>query len=72
MATISRYSKDTLKNQVWETCIIEDNNVFKMYETHLRRDKFKVIKEVEKIISKEEADQYKEKNKEFHIETYKT
>jgi hypothetical protein len=43
-----------------------------MYETHLRRDKFKVIKEVEKIISKEEADQYKEKNKEFHIETYKT
>ena len=70
MATTSRYSKDTLKNQVWETSIVEENGTFTIYETHLRRDCFRVIKEVEKVISKEEAEQYKEKNKDFLIETY--
>jgi len=72
MATIHRYSKDTIKNQVWETCIIENETSIVLSEIHLRRDNFKVIKEVEKEITKQEAENYKEKNKQWHIETYKT
>ena len=71
MATIHRYSKDTIKNQVWETCIIENETNIVLSEIHLRRDNFKVIKEVEKEITKQEAENYKEKNKQWHIETYK-
>ena len=72
METIHRYSKDTIKNQVWETCIIENENNIILSEIHLRRDNFKVIKEVKKQISQQEAEIYKEKNKRWHIETYKT
>ena len=72
MATIHRYSKDTIKNQVWETCIIENETNIVLSEIHLRRDNCKVIKEVEKEITKQEAEKYKEKNKQWHIETYKT
>ena len=70
MEIIHRYSKDTIKNQVWETCIIENENNIILLEIHLRRDNFKVIKEVEKQITKQEAEFYKEKNKKWHIETY--
>jgi len=72
MEIIHRYSKDTIKNQVWETCIIENENNIILSEIHLRRDNFKVIKEVKKQISQQEAEIYKEKNKRWHIETYKT
>ena len=72
METIHRYSKDTIKNQVWETCIIENENNIILSEIHLRMDNFKVIKEVEKQITQQEAENYKEKNKQWHIETYKT
>jgi hypothetical protein len=71
MATVSRYSKDTIRNQVWESSITEDNGVYILHEVHLRNDVDKVIKEVEKVITEEEAIVYKEKNKEWHIETYK-
>ena len=70
METIHRYSKDTIKNQVWETCIIENENNIILSEIHLRMDNFKVIKEVEKQITQQEAENYKEKNKQWHIETY--
>jgi len=70
MEIIHRYSKDTIKNQVWETCIIENENNIILLEIHLRRDNFKVIKEIEKQITKQDAEIYKEKNKKWHIETY--
>ena len=72
MATIHRYSKDTIKNQVWETCIIENENNITLSEIHLRRDNCKVIKEVVKQITQVEAENYKERNKQWHIETYNT
>lgn len=70
MGTIHRYSKDTIKNQVWEIFITEKKNKIIFTEIHFRKDTFKVIKEVEKEITQEEAAIYKEKNKEWHIETY--
>lgn len=72
MQTIYRYSRDTIKKQVWENCIIESEDKIMLSEIHLRRDNCEVIKQVEKEISKEESDRYKEKNKQFLIEVYKS
>ena len=72
MATIHRYSKDTIKNQVWEICIIESENTITLSEMHFRKNTHKVIKEVVKQITKKDAENYKEKNKNWHVETYTT
>lgn len=70
MQTIHRYSKDTIKGQVWETSIRESENSIILSEIHIRRSGFDIIKEVEKEITKDQAEAYKEKNKKWHIETY--
>ncbi len=72
MATIHRYLKSTIKNQVWEISIIEDSDSIMLYETHFRKDNSKIIKEVKKALTKEVAEAYKESNKYFHVETYET
>jgi hypothetical protein len=72
MKTIHRYSRDTIKNQVWEACIIEDGDSITLSQTHWRVDNCRVIAEVTKQISVAEAEDYKDRHKEWHIETYKT
>ena len=70
METIYRYSKDTIKKQVWETCIIESENTIILSEIHMRTDNCEIIKQIEKEITKEYAENYKEKNKNYIIEIY--
>lgn len=70
--TVYRYIKDTIKNQQWELQITEDGNSFELWEQHSRTDKNRIIKEVRKQISKEEAETYKTKNKDFLIDYYTT
>ena len=72
MKKIYRYSRDTIKNQVWENCIIESEGKIILSEIHLRRDNCEVIKQVEKYISKEESEMYKEKNKNWLVEVYQS
>lgn len=72
MKKIYRYSRDTIKNQVWENCIIESEGEIILSEIHLRRDNCEVIKQVEKYISKEESEMYKEKNKNWLVEVYQS
>lgn len=71
MALVTRFMKDTLKGQTrWELQIIETETEIKLWEGHLIRDTGDIIKEVEKTISKDFADKYKEKNKAYIIEIY--
>ena len=72
METIYRYSRDTIKKQVWENCIIESENKIILSEIHMRTDNCEIIKQIEKEITKKESDIYKEKNKQYLIETYQT
>jgi site-specific DNA-cytosine methylase len=61
MGTIHRYSKDTIRKQVWETCIIENEDKIILSEIHMRTDNGEIIKQIEKEITNEEAGIYKEK-----------
>ncbi len=70
MKKVFRFSKDTIKNQVWESSVIFSNNNVMLYESHIRTDSFKTIKEFEKELTEEEAREYITLNKEFLIEKY--
>lgn len=70
MATIYRYSKDTIKGQVWESSLVIDKESIVLHETHERLNPYKIIKDVTKTLTQEEAFLYQEKNKEHLIETY--
>jgi hypothetical protein len=68
--TVHRYSKDTIKGQVWETTITDHGDKIVLCEIHSRLKTSKVIKEVEKVISRREAEEYKINNSQWLIESY--
>lgn len=71
MPTINRYIKDTIKSCHWETQITEnEDGTFELWKGYFRKDSADLIKEEKEVLTKEQAEQYKEKNKEDLIETY--
>lgn len=73
MKTIYRYTKDTIRNQEWETIITDNNDgTYDFDEIHLRRDYYKVIKQISKKVNKDFVERYMKENQKYLIEEYKT
>lgn len=70
MKKVYRFSKDTIKKQVWESSIIFSDDSIILYESHIRTDTFKTIKEIKKYITEEQAQEYINVNNIYLIEKY--
>ena len=70
MTTIYRFSKDTIRNQILESSVTYSDSKIILSESHIRTDSFKTIKEFEKELTDEEAQQYISINKDYLIEKY--
>jgi hypothetical protein len=70
--TTHRYQQDTISGQVWETSITDNGCDITLIATHMARDTGKVIKQVQKIITRTELVIYQSKNQIFHLETYES
>lgn len=68
--TIYRYNKPTLKHQIWDISIIEDNKTGEVLfsELHWVTKNVRIIKDVERLITQKQADAYKVKNAEHFVE----
>lgn len=70
MKTIHRYQKDTIRNQVWETSIIVEDEKITMTKIHFRKDNYNVLKEVSETIKENKMKCFMDKNSLYHIESY--
>jgi hypothetical protein len=68
--TTYRYTRDTIRNQMWENSIIETEGKIILSEIHMKKDDGEIIKEIEKELTPEQSQKYKEKNKMWLIEIY--
>ncbi len=63
-----RYLKDTIKSMQWHMHIEVVGDEYTLWEGHLRKSDYEIVKEKTKKLTKEQAVKFMEKNKDYLIE----